>query len=195
MTMPARKQTYTYADCLEWPEDVRAELIEGDVYMMTPPATKHQRISRELLLQIGSYLRGKRCEVFSAPFGVRLFEQENDTPSDVTTMVEPDLVVVCDPSKLDDHGCKGAPDMVVEILSPSNRRHDCVKKMHLYQRAGVKEYWLVDPAEEFIMVFLLAEDGVYSLRKTYTREDAAKVNVLEDCQIDLTLVFPQPEEP
>ena len=194
MTMPSRKDRYTFADILEWPEDVRVELIDGEIYMMSPPpTTKHQEISMELSLQIGGYLKGKSCKVFHAPFGVRLFEEPEDDPEDSDTMVEPDLAIICDPGKLDKHGCKGAPDMVVEILSPATRRRDSLVKLNLYQQAGVREYWIVDPETETVMVHLLGEDGIYRVQG-HGRGDTVKVNVLEDCQVVLAEVFPEESE-
>ncbi|MDE6281730.1 MAG: Uma2 family endonuclease, partial [Oscillospiraceae bacterium] len=125
MALPAENTRYTFADALAWSEDERAEIINGEVFMMSPPPSRaHQEISGELFGQLREYLKGKKCKVYHAPFAVRLFEEDGDSPEDVDTMVEPDITVVCDPSKLDDHGCKGAPDMVGEVLSPSTQRHD-----------------------------------------------------------------------
>ena len=161
MALPAEKDRYTFADCLTWGEDERIEIIDGEAVMMAPsPATDHQLISGELFGQIHSYLKGKKCKVISAPFDVRLFEQDGDGPEDVDTVVVPDITVVCDPDKLDKHGCKGAPDMVVEILSPSTQRHDRLTKFNLYQRAGVREYWIVDPANRAVQSFVLEEDDI-----------------------------------
>lgn len=191
MAMPAEKARYTFADALTWDENERAELIDGEVFLMAPaPSRGHQEISGALFAQLYNYLEGKRCKVYHPPFDVRLFEQEGDTPEDVDTVVEPDLTVVCDMDKLDDHGCKGAPDLVIEILSPSTRRHDRLVKLGLYQRAGVREYWIVDPENKAVQVFL--HDG-NSLRiiEDYGRGDMAKVNVLDDCLIDLGKVFPE----
>ena len=131
---------YTLADALTWDEQDRIELIDGAPVMMAPPSRAHQRISMELSRQLANYLEGKRCQVYPAPFAVRLFEQAGDRPQDVDTLVEPDISVVCDRNKLDDMGCKGAPDLIVEILSPSTQRHDRLVKYNLYQRAGVREY-------------------------------------------------------
>lgn len=190
MALPAEKERYTFADVLTWPDDERAELINGEVFMMAPaPATAHQLISGELFGQLHSYLKGKKCKVISAPFDVRLFEQDGDSPEDIDTVVDPDISIVCDPSKLDEHGCKGAPDMVVEILSPSTRRHDRLTKFNLYQRAGVREYWIVDPIDKSVQVFTL-EDGHYIAKDFGAVGDRVKVNVLEDCVIDLSEVFP-----
>ena len=190
MALPAEKERYTFADVLTWPDDERAEIINGEPVMMAPPpSSEHQEISMELSAQLHAYLKGKRCKVYAAPFAVRLFEEDGDRPDDVDTMVEPDISVVCDPNKIDRHGCKGAPDMVVEILSPSTQRHDRFTKFSLYQRAGVKEYWIVDPESKAVQSFVL-EDGRYSVKEYGTAGDTMRVSVLEDCVIDLSEVFP-----
>ena len=191
MALPAEKARYTFADCLTWEENKRIEIINGEAVMMAPPSSVHQEICFEMGRQLGNFLEGKQCKVYPAPFGVRLFEKGGDTPDDVDTMVEPDISVVCDRSKIDKHGCKGAPDLVVEILSPSSLRHDRFVKLGLYQRAGVREYWIVDPEYKSVQVFI--QDGGSSLRisEEYGREDVARVNVLEGCFIDLGKVFPE----
>lgn len=191
MALQAENRRYTFADVLTWDESDRIEIINGEAFMMAPPSRIHQKIVSELNRQLGNYLKEKKCEVYPAPFGVRLFEEDGDCPEDVDTMVEPDISVVCDPGKLDDHGCKGAPDLIIEILSPSTRRHDRMTKFNLYQRAGVREYWIVDPEYKSVQVF--AQDGGGSLRisEEYGRGDVARVNVLEGCFIDLGKVFPE----
>lgn len=131
MALPAEKARYTFADCLTWEENERIEIIDGEAVMMAPPSSVHQEIAAELTRQFGNYLEGKRCKVYPAPFGVRLFERDGESPEDVETMVEPDLSIVCDRNKIDKHGCKGAPDLVVEILSPSSLRHDRFVKLGL----------------------------------------------------------------
>lgn len=190
MALPAEKERYTFADVLTWPDDERAELIDGEVILMAPaPSRGHQGISVELTRQFANYLEGKKCKAYHAPFDVRLFEKDGDTPEDVDTVVEPDITIVCDPSKLDDRGCKGAPDMVVEILSPSTQRHDQLVKLGLYQRAGVREYWIVDPMNKTVRVMLLDVGGVLQLHEVYDRAGVAKVNVLDGCFIELSKVF------
>jgi Uma2 family endonuclease len=189
MALPAEKERYTFADCLTWDEGERTELIYGAVFMLASPSRSHQEISGELFRQLANYLVGKACKVYAAPFDVRLFEKEGDTPEDVDTVVVPDLCVVCDKSKLDERGCKGAPDLIIEILSPTSRRHDRLVKLELYQRAGVREYWLVNPEDKTVQVMLLDEAGNLRLHEDYGREDAAKVNVLDDCTIELSRVF------
>ena len=188
MALPAEKKLFTFADYLAWNEDEQIELIDGEAVMMAPPSTAHQLISMELSRQLANFLEGKKCRAIPAPFAVRLFEGEKDAPSDVRTVVEPDLSVICDTSKLDTYGCKGAPDMVIEILSPSTRRHDRLVKLNLYQRAGVKEYWIVSPGEQTVEVLLL-EDGRLVPHGFYEKTDIAKVNVLEGCFLELSKVF------
>ncbi len=188
MAIPAEKRKYSFSDHLSWDESDRVELLDGELIMMAPPARIHQEISVELMRQLANFLEGKRCRVYHVPFAVRLFEQDGDTPEDVKTVVEPDISVVCDPGKLDGRGCKGAPDMVMDILSPSTQRHDRLVKLDLYQRAGVREYWIVDPDSRTVQVFLL-EHGSVLPHEVYERDAVAKVNVLDGCFIELTKVF------
>lgn len=189
MALPEEKARYTFADCLTWEEDERIEIINGEAFMMAPPSRIHQEISVALTSQLYNFLEGKRCKVYPAPFGVRLFEQDGDAPEDVDTMVQPDISVVCDSDKLDKHGCKGAPDLVIEILSPSTQRHDQLVKLGLYQRAGVREYWIVDPENKTVRVMLLDDSGVLQLHEVYDRYSVAKVNVLNGCFLELGKVF------
>lgn len=189
MALPAEKERYTFADVLAWDEDERAEIIGGEAVMLATPSTDHQLISGALFAQLYNFLEGKKCRVISAPFAVRLFEQDGDSPEDVDTVVEPDLSVVCDREKLDGKGCKGAPDMIIEILSPSTHRHDRITKYNLYQRAGVREYWIVEPETQTVQVFLRNENGLLLPHESYSRTDVAKVNALNGCFIELSKVF------
>ena len=189
MALPAREKRYTFADVLAWDESDRIEIINGEAFMMAPPSRRHQEVSFEICRQLGNYLEGKRCKAYPAPFGVRLFEKVGAAPEDVDTVVEPDISIVCDKDKLDHHGCKGAPNMVIEILSRSTMRHDRFVKLGLYQRAGVREYWLVDPDTQSVQVFLLDGTGAYRIYEDYGKEDIAKVNVLDGCFIELNKVF------
>ncbi len=188
MPLPAKQERFTFADVLVWDEDERIEIINGEAFMMATPSSRHQEISMELSRQLANFLEGKRCRVYPAPFGVRLFEQDGDSPENVDTIVEPDISVVCDRNKIDKHGCKGAPDMVIEILSPSSLRHDRLVKLNLYQRAGVREYWIVDPENRSVQVFTL-DGGALKIREDYGPQDVAKVNVLDGCFIELSKVF------
>ena len=187
MALPAEELRYTFADALTWEEE-HFEIIEGEAYMMAPPLRVHQKIGGQLFRQISNYLDGKRCEVYPAPFAVRLFEEAEDRPEDVDTMVEPDITVVCDPEKLDKYGCRGAPDLIMEILSPSTRRHDLVVKYRLYQRAGVREYWIVDPETKTVQVYHL-EDGQYAAAEVYTSGALVPVGLWEGFSVDLGPVF------
>lgn len=189
MALPAEKEWYTFADVLTWAEDDRIELIDGEAFMLATPSTNHQLISGALFAQLYNFLEGKKCRVIPAPFAVRLFEKEGDSPEDVDTVVEPDISVVCDRDKLDGKGCKGAPDMIIEILSPSTHRHDRITKYNLYQRAGVREYWIVEPETQTVQVFLRNENGLLLPHESYSRDDVAKVNALNGCFIELGKVF------
>lgn len=191
MALPAENRRYTFADALTWDESERVEIINGEAFMMAPPSRVHQEISVAITAQLYNYLEGKQCKVYPAPFGVRLFEQGGDSPENVDTMVEPDISVVCDSSKLDSHGCKGAPDLIIEILSPSTQRHDRLVKLGLYQRAGVREYWTVNPEDKTVQVMLRDDSGILQLHEVYGRDGVAKVNVLNGCFIELVRVFPE----
>ena len=187
MPLPQGKY-YTLADVLCWDDRERWELIDGVPLMMAPPARIHQKIVSEINRQLGNYLKGKKCEVYPAPFAVRLFEENGDLPERVDTLVEPDISVICDPSKLDDIGCKGAPDFIIEILSSSSLRHDRVTKFNLYRQTGVKEYWIVDPNNKTVETYIL-ENGYYVAQERAFEDKTLKVNVLEGCVIDLKDVF------
>lgn len=191
MAQPAKKEYYTFSDYLTWDEHDRIEIINGYAVMMAPPLRIHQEIFTEIFKQIAFFLDDKPCKIYPAPFGVRLFEQDGDKPYDVDTVVKPDISVICDHSKLDDYGCKGAPDMVIEILSPSTLRHDRIVKLDLYQRAGVREYWIADPQSRSIEVYLRDENNYLKPHEVYTAADTAKVTVLEGCTVELGKVFPE----
>ena len=189
MAPPAKQERYTYADYLLWEGPERYELIDGEAVMLSAPTTVHQLISAELMRQLTNYLEGKKCLAVAAPFDVRLFEREGDRPEDVQTVVQPDISIVCDRDQLDERGCKGAPDLTLEILSPSSTRHDLLVKLNLYQRAGVREYWVVSPEQKTVQVFLLNGSSL-QLHEVYGPKDVAKVNVLDGCFIELSKVFP-----
>lgn len=194
MAMPVEKNDYTFADYLEWDGEGRIELLNGEPVMMAPPSTMHQLIVAELLKQLAVYLDGKKCKVIPAPFAVRLFEEKDDAPERVRTVVQPDLSVICNTDRLDKRGYKGAPDLVIEILSPSTAVYDRLVKFNLYQRAGVQEYWIVSPEEGTVQTFLLSEDGYYRQANVGGRNDRLKVHILDDCTVDLSKVFPEAEE-
>ena len=186
MPLLQEKSYYTYADVLEWDESVRAELINGEMFLMGPPFRMHQQITMELLLQIGKFLEDKPCKVYPSPFGVRLFPQ-NDLGDD--TYVEPDITVVCDSSKLDERGCNGAPDLIIEILSPSTASQDRLVKFRTYQQAGVREYWIVDPDAATIQACRLEQQGY--VVTMFGKTDTAPAAALPGLEIDLEKVFRQ----
>lgn len=176
MAIP-QKQVYTEADYYALPEDVRAELIDGQIYYQAAPSRIHQKILSEVHTVINNYIKSKdgSCEVYPAPFAVKLKE-------DRKTIVEPDISVICDRGKLTDMGCTGAPDWIVEIVSPSNSSHDYIRKLNLYADAGVREYWIVNPVEKSIFVYHLEKDSFQA--KSYTFQDKIKVNIYDDLWID-----------
>ena len=174
----ARTDFYTEDDYYNLPENVRAELIDGQFYDMAAPSRIHQEILSSLHLEIGNYLRSKKgsCKIYPAPFSVKLFDNRK-------TVVEPDISVICDPNKLTDQGCTGAPDWIIEIVSPSTSSHDYVRKLNLYMDAGVREYWIVDPVQRHIVVYYL-EKTQFKMT-TYTFQDKVKVNLYDDLWISL----------
>lgn len=180
---------FTYKDYLTWNDNERWELINGVAYNMAPaPSVNHQRISRQLLLQLGFFLSDKPCEVFSAPLDVRLPEP-NEKDEDTKNVVQPDIVVICDSSKLDEKGCKGAPDLIIEIVSPASASIDNIKKMELYEKNGVKEYWIVHPIYKIITIYKITKNGLYGKPEIYSEEDKIEVELLKGLTVDLSLVF------
>ena len=173
---------YTYKDYLSWDTDTRFEIIDGIAYAMSSPTARHQGISRELTVAIYNFLKGKPCEVFAAPFDVRLFPEEDESD---TTVVQPDILVICDPSKLSDgKACKGAPDLVIEILSSSSVMMDRKVKAEKYREAGVKEYWIVNSETLDIMVNLLS-NGQYT---SIVYKDIVTSTILQGLSVDLDTV-------
>lgn len=172
-----KKQVYTVDDIYALPDGKRAELIDGNLYMMAPPNTKHQLIMNDINIAIYNYIKSKsgKCKVIPAPFAVFLENADGNT-----NYVEPDISVICDPDKLNDKGCNGAPDWIIEIVSPSSRKMDYITKTNLYMNAGVKEYWIVDPMREIVMVYKASEDAV----PVFSRfGEKIKVGIYDDLEI------------
>jgi Uma2 family endonuclease len=189
VALPARREArgLTYADYLQWPEGERGELIEGVAYGMTPaPSTAHQRVLRELAFQIHAWLKGRTCQVFFAPFDVRLPAGDEDDP-DVETVVQPDIVVVCDAHKVDERGCRGAPDFIIEVSSPSTAVRDQIEKADLYERHRVREYWIVQ--DRLVFVRILAPDGKYGHPVPVKGEGRLAVRALPGLVISFDEVF------
>ena len=166
---------YTEEDYYNLPENVRAELIDGQFYYMSAPSRMHQEILMFLSKTIANYIDSQKgpCKVYPAPFAVKLFKDDE-------TIVEPDISVICDPNKLTDRGCTGAPDWIVEIISPSTSSH--IRKLNLYAKAGVKEYWIIDPRTGKVFVYYLDQADVNV--DSYTFQDKIKVNIYDDLWID-----------
>ncbi len=152
-------EPHSYGQYLSWPDDLRYELIDGTAYLMSPaPSLDHQDIAGEVYRQLANQLEDQLCRPFIAPVDVRL-PKADEQDADIDTVVQPDVLVVCDPAKLDHRGVRGAPDFVVEVVSPGTAFHDHQRKRAIYERAGVREYWLVDPVERFITIYRLGEEG------------------------------------
>ena len=178
----SREKSYTFDDWLKMDHNENIELIEGSIYMMSEPSRRHQKVARELTVELGNFLRGKKCWLYYDPFMVRLNKK---------TVVHPDISVICDTNKLNDRGCVGAPDLIIEILSPSNAGHDIFTKYNQYLMAGVKEYWIVDPYKNTVTVYIL-QNNDYQVQ-LYSEEDILPVSVLPDCRINLKIIFEKEE--
>ncbi len=189
MGLPLRDTGYhTYADYLTWGESARFELIDGAAYAMAPAPTRvHQEILLELARQVADALEGSPCRPYIAPFDVRLPKGE-EADERIDTVVQPDLAVVCDPLKLDEHGCRGTPDWVVEVLSPATSGYDQILKLAVYERVGVPEYWLVHPVDRVVTVYRL-EDGAYGRPAIRETRESLAVASLPQIVIDWDRVF------
>ncbi len=177
MSLP-QKKGYTVADIYNLPDGERAELIDGQIYDMTPPPMRvHQKIVIELSVIISNYIKenGGSCEVYPAPFAVFLNRDDK-------TYVEPDISVICDKDKLSDRGCEGAPDWIIEVVSPSSKRMDCFIKLFKYRSAGVREYWIVNPDERKILVYGFENEDYME----YTFSDSVKSGIYDDLEIDFS---------
>ena len=185
--------TYTYADYLSWQFDGAIELIKGKIMAMSPaPSSEHQSISWRLSGALFIFFKNKQGRAFAAPFDVRLYDRKKSIVAniDIYSVVQPDLCVICDKTKIDSKGCLGSPDWVIEILSRGNSKKEMQLKYQLYQESGVKEYWLVYPGEKAVHQFVLDENTEkYQLLAMYSGEDIATPQLFPDCQIDLREVF------
>ncbi|MCP9766738.1 Uma2 family endonuclease [Lacihabitans sp. LS3-19] len=178
---------YSYADYFSWKIKERVELFMGKIFEMSPaPASTHQRISRNIGTALINYLDKTPCEVFYAPFDVRLEREKEDNQT--FTVVQPDICVICDVKKVDERGCKGAPDLIVEILSPGNSTKEMKNKFELYEKAGVLEYWIVQPSDKTIFQYVLI-DGQYVNHKPTTFEDTLYASCIDGFSLVLDKVF------
>jgi len=178
--LPDYERLYTVEDYYSWDEGIRCELYEGSLIVAEAPTIRHQGISVVLIAKLHTFLEDKPCEVFHAPFSVKLFENEE-------TVFEPDIVIVCDESKLSGRHFEDVPDMVIEILSPSTARMDKQLKYDKYQKAGVKEYWIVDPKQNLLEANRLSGDSYTTT--IYTETDTAPVHILDGFEINLVDVY------
>lgn len=179
---------YTYKDYLTWNLKERVELIKGYIFRMTAPIRDHQEISGKIFRALSNFLDKKNCKVYYAPFDVRFYDLA-DPGKAITNVVEPDISVICDQEKLDERGCLGAPDLIVEILSPSTTEKDLTYKYDLYQSHGVHEYWVVSPTEKTLLIYTLGESGKYQPSRLYVRSDVVTSTVLEGFSLDLSDIF------
>ncbi len=186
---------YTYADYLQWPDETRYELIDGEAFLMSPaPLVEHQEIAGEVFRQLANQLDGQPCRPYIAPVDVRL-PRTDEADAAIDTVVQPDVLVVCDPGKVDRRGVRGAPDWVLEVLSPSTAAHDQIAKRRTYERAGVREYWLVHPGDRTLTVYVL-ENGQYGRPEIYELKDETPIGVLPGVSIAwdaLVERLPKPE--
>lgn len=185
-------QSYSYADYLTWQFKETVELIKGKIMLMSPaPNVKHQRVSMNFSGSLFNFFKRKKCQVFAAPFDVRLYDRKKSilANEDIHTVVQPDLCVICNPDILDAQGCNGAPDWIIEILSKGNSKREMQIKYELYQESGVQEYWIVYPNDQAINQFVLDESGRYQLKQMYTDDDMATPYLFPELAIDLTEVF------
>ena len=189
-TTDKTKSYFTYADYCTWSDQKRWELIDGEAFEMTPaPSRSHQDSLRELFLEIGVFLRGKSCTIYSSPFDVRLYDSPEQADNQIPTVVQPDLVVICDQTKLDEQGCRGAPDLVIEITSPGSISRDLKTKLKLYEKHGVKEYWIVSPSEKTISVFNRNKQGLYGKPIVCIGKEKVRSEVLEGICVVVGDVF------
>ncbi|MEG0297921.1 MAG: Uma2 family endonuclease [Clostridium sp.] len=183
------ERIYTYDDYLQFPSNEVVEIIDGRIFAMSPaPSRIHQKLIMELSYQINAYIKSNNgsCEVYPAPFDVVLVS-ENESANTSRNVVQPDISVICDKNKLTDKGCTGAPNMIIEVVSVFNPQNDYVKKLALYQKYGVQEYWIVNPMKKNILVYFLTDTG-YNMPDLYTFENTINVNIFKNLKIDFNLI-------
>jgi len=182
-------KTYSYADYLEWKFEERTELIKGRIFKMSrAPGSYHQEIAAEITRVFANHLKGKMCKVYPAPFDVRL-AKKSLMNEDVITVVQPDICVVCDRRKIDKAGCIGAPDIVVEILSPGNNKTELQNKYDVYEENGVQEYWIVSPQQKTFLKYVLNQEGIYVALKLLPANAEVTTPILPGFILNLEDVF------
>jgi Uma2 family endonuclease len=194
MADPARSlaERFTYGDYRLWPEGESWELIEGQAWEMSPaPSTRHQRLARRLFSRIANFLEGKTCEPFIAPFDV-LLPAGDEEDDEVDTVVQPDIAVICDRSKITERGARGAPDWIIEILSPRTMKKDISEKYRIYENRGVREYWIVDPFARVVHAWRLGDKGIFGEERIYEEADGMESSVLPGLVIEGKTLFAEP---
>jgi Uma2 family endonuclease len=186
---PDHSLTYTYADYYSWNFIERLELLRGRIFQLGAANTKHQRTGGKLYNELYTFLKGKTCEVFIAPYDVRLPIKNRKRDDQITTVVQPDICIFCDPTSIDERGACGIPDLAVEILSPGNPGHDFLEKYDVYQEVGVKEYWIIDPIKEMIMVSILQAQGKFAPTKIYTEDHVLEPRCIPGFSISVNQLF------
>ena len=182
---------YTYHDYMSWLDDKRRELINGFIHLMSAPMRRHAHTILKLSIRIGSFIEKKKgnCCVYQVPFDVRLPLYGSNDDDKIYDVVQPDICVICDLTKLDERGCVGAPDLIVEVSSPSTMKYDWNYKFNLYEKAGVREYWIVNPKTKITNIFILQPDGQYDMGTEYEDNQKAPVTIFEGLEIDLSKIF------
>lgn len=187
---PEKQKKYTYEDYLKWDDSNRYELIEGIPYLLASPSVLHQTIVGNIYFKFKEYLNDKKCKVFTAPLDVLLPQDKDIEEKDIDVVVQPDIFIVCDENKIKSgRNCKGAPDMIIEVLSPATASRDFITKQNLYEKAGVKEYWIASPEEKDIVIFRLNEKMKYHLCGIYTENSMIQVGIFPELTIPLKDVF------
>lgn len=183
-------KTYTYADYLTWQFNERVELIKGWIYKMSPaPRRVHQKTEGNLFLEIGNFFKKSNCEVYQSPFDVRLIKNIGIKDNEIETVVQPDICVICDLDKLDDRGCAGAPDLIIEVLSPSTMKKDYYEKFNLYEENEVKEYWLVNPEGRSLQIFYLEQGKFHEYETFEVKDEMITSKLFPELKFQMTTIF------
>ncbi|SHF85917.1 Endonuclease, Uma2 family (restriction endonuclease fold) [Caldanaerobius fijiensis DSM 17918] len=189
-SFPGKQKKYTYEDYLKWDDNNRYELIEGVPYLLASPSVLHQTVVGNIYFRFKGCLNDRKCKVFTAPLDVLLPQNEHIEEKDIDVVVQPDIFIVCDESKIKGgKNCKGAPDMIIEVLSPATASRDFITKQNLYERAGVKEYWVVSPEEKNIVVFRMDERMKYNTYGIYGEDSVVEVRIFPDLTIPVKDIF------
>ena len=182
--------TYTYADYLKWTFAERLELIKGKIFNMSPaPSTLHQKITGFLFYRFYGLFKNKSCQVFTAPYDVRLNNKQKKGDDELFTVVQPDVCIICDQAKIDEKGCVGAPDLIVEVLSKGNTKKEMKDKFEVYEENGVREYWLVSPNEKVVFMYVLNESNTFIGQRPFTETDVIESVIFPKLKLKVKDIF------